>query len=823
MKAFLSHNFSDKDFVKLVYDNLTATHAVFDEKTFPSNSYLVDEIRSSMLDCDVFVLFLSKPALDSKWVDGEINLAKELSFVRSIKKIMVFLLDDTKWSDLPESFQQYRAESIPNPMQISIIIKNELIALSENKVGECYGRDDDVRKIINHLIMMDDKPKFIFLSGPDGIGRKTLAKEVYRQLYRLVSGFIELEIDEFADLDSVHASLIKYTSNWRAREYLDERERFEKMSEPNKLIKLGGMIDDICIPGKQALFVDISNISLNNDAEPSHFLTSFISCLNKNSWPHVIFISRRYIDLDVLDDGYSYQIYPLSEENSIYLFRMLMNLYEVNIPKQERSIIEQSVIGHPGLINMVATYLKTNPNYKINKTHGTIVSKVRIEVSRLIQDFVRDDKELEKILGFFGLAEIISFIEAQEIGANWEGFDIGVSRLIDSGFLLYQKNDYRLSSYLQNEAQKYSKIYRSELLPKISSLLDKYRNVDDDTYVSIDILDARIVSHLTTNEPLPDYLQNFLMPIQLIKAAKRRYNERDYSDSLKLAKDAYELRTKLSTEGIIETWRIIGLSSARTGSEEQFSFFKDQYSKIPNNYKKDIIFNFVNGFKCRLNGRLKGALSYLMKIESKRDIDAHVYREIATIYSFDERFEEAIDYADKALSIDVDNPFILDIKAWALLSLYRKERATTLIGEIEECLDKLKIADERKDTTFFHVREKMKDVLVDNQNVNLLDSLSKNSRLNIQLKISLLEIFSAKGRDYQYAELLKDIQAIIKQRKDNKIIEVNLAKVKIKHAISQSDFLGAEELLDRWRGWFTDYLENSLSDEIRRAKAYFKK
>lgn len=823
MKAFLSHNFSDKDFVKLVYDNLTATHAVFDEKTFPSNSYLVDEIRNSMLDCDVFVLFLSKPALESKWVSGEVDLAKELAFVRTIKKIMVFLLDDTKWSDLPESFQKYRAESIPNPMQISIIIRNELIALSENKVGECYGREDDVRKITNHLIMMDDKPKFIFLSGPDGIGRKTLAKEVYRQLYRLVSGFIELDIDEFADLDSVHASLIKYTSNWRAREYLDERQRFEKMNEPDKLIKLGGMIDDICIPGKQALFVDISNISLNNDAEPSPFLTSFISCLNKNSWPHVIFISRRYIDLDVLDDGYSYQVYPLSEENSVYLFRMLMNLYEVNIPRQEKSIIEQSVIGHPGLINMVATYLKTNPSYKINKTHGTIVSKVRTEVSRLIQDFVRDDKELEKILGFFGLAEIISFIEAQEIGANWEGFDSGVSRLIDSGFLLYQKSDYRLSSYLQNEAQKYSKIYRGELLPKIGSLLDKYRNVDDDTYVSIDILDARIVSHLTTNEPLPDYLQNFLMPIQLIKAAKRRYNERDYSDSLKLAKDAYELRTKLSTEGIIETWRIIGLSSARTGSEEQFSFFKEQYSKIPNNYKKDIIFNFVNGFKCRLNGRLKDALNYLMKIESKRDIDAHVYREIATIYSFDERFEEAIAYADKALSIDVDNPFILDIKAWALLSLYRKERATTLIGEIEECLEKLKIADERKDTTFFHVREKMKDVLVDNQNVNLLDSLSKNSRLNIQLKISLLEIFSAKGRDYQYAELLKDIQAIIKQRKDNKIIEVNLAKVKIKHAISQPDFPEAEDLLNRWRGWFTDYLENSLSDEIKRAKAYLKK
>ncbi|CUY37418.1 Uncharacterised protein [Serratia marcescens] len=823
MKAFLSHNFSDKNFVKTIYDNLTATHAVFDEKTFPSNSHLVDEIRSSMLDCDVFVLFLSKSALASDWVNGEINLAKELAFVKSIKKIMVFLLDDTKWSELPATFQQYRVESVPNPIQISIIIKNELYTLFNNKMDECYGREDDVKRITSDLVTMDDKPKFIFLSGPDGIGRKTLGREIYRKLYRFVSGVIELYIDEYANLDSIHSSLIKYTANWRGREFLDEKERFEKMNEDEKLRLIGLMIDEICIPSKQALFVDISRVSLNNDGELTPILRMLMTCLNKNSWPHVVFISKRNLEIDGLDGGCSYQVYPLSEGDSIYLFRMLLNSYGVDIPKQEVSIIEQSVIGHPGLINMVATYLKTNPTYKLNKTHGTIVSKVRTEVSRLIQDFVKNDRDQEKIIGFFGMAEIISFSEAKEIGESWPEFENGLSKLIDAGFLQYQKNDYRLSSYLQNEAQKYSVTYRGELLPKIKSLLKKYTELDNETYVPIDILDARIVSYLTTNEPMPDYLQSFLMPIQLIKASKRRYNERDYKDALKLAMDAYEWRGKLSAEGIIEVWRLIGLSSARIGNEEQFAFFQEQYSKMPNNYKKDIIYNFVNGFKYRLNGKLKDASSWLMKIENNRNVDAYVYREIATIYSFDERFDEAIDYADKALSIDVDNPFILDIKAWALLSLYRKERTTALVSKIEECLDRLKIADERKNTTFFHVRERMKDVLVDEQSVNLLDSLSKNTRLNIQLKISLLEIFSAKGRDYQYVELLKDIQMVIKQKTEHRIIEVNLAKVKIKHAIGQQDFPEAEVLISRWGGRFTDYLENSLRTEIQKAKAYSKK
>ncbi|VEB98611.1 Uncharacterised protein [Cedecea lapagei] len=359
MKAFLSHNFSDKNFVKEIYDNLTATHAVFDEQTFPSNSYLVDEIRNSMLDCDIFVLFLSRAALASKWVNGEIDLAKELSFIKSIKKIMVFLLDDTKWNELPTSFQQFRAESIPNPIQISTTIRNELSALLNNKVDECYGREDDVKKITNHLVMMDEKPKFILLSGPDGIGRKTLGREVYRKLYKLVSGTIEINIDDYANLDSVHTSLIKYTANWRGREFLEEKDRFNRFSESEKIKHIGSMIDGICVPSKQVLFLDISNISLNHDGELNPLLKSLMKCLNKHSWPHVVFISKRHVDIDDFDDGYSYQVYPLSEGDSIYLFRMLINLYDIEIPKQELSIIEQNFIGHPGLINMVATYLKT--------------------------------------------------------------------------------------------------------------------------------------------------------------------------------------------------------------------------------------------------------------------------------------------------------------------------------------------------------------------------------------------------------------------------------------------------------------------------------
>ncbi|WMJ64917.1 hypothetical protein RBI80_19715 [Klebsiella variicola] len=76
--------------------------------------------------------------------------------------------------------------------------------------------------------MMDEKPKFLFFSGPEGIGRKTLVREVYKKLYRMVSGTIEVVVDEYASLDTIHSSLIKYTANWRGVSFWRKRRDLKK-------------------------------------------------------------------------------------------------------------------------------------------------------------------------------------------------------------------------------------------------------------------------------------------------------------------------------------------------------------------------------------------------------------------------------------------------------------------------------------------------------------------------------------------------------------------------------------------------------------------
>ncbi|QNB17045.1 TIR domain-containing protein [Paraburkholderia tropica] len=100
-KAFLSHNSFDKDFVGAVFDRLGALQSIYDKETFKRNCDLAEQIREGLYDSKVYVLFLSRAALDSGWVRNELDLANELKTKWQIKEFLIFQLDDTNWSDLP--------------------------------------------------------------------------------------------------------------------------------------------------------------------------------------------------------------------------------------------------------------------------------------------------------------------------------------------------------------------------------------------------------------------------------------------------------------------------------------------------------------------------------------------------------------------------------------------------------------------------------------------------------------------------------------------------------------------------------------------------
>ena len=104
MKAFLSHSSSDKEIVRPIAQLFGKSRCVFDENSFEAGYPTLQEIFRTLDECDVFVLFISRKALDSPWVKKEMKYAKEQLSEGELQRILPIIIDKNI---------TYKSEGIP--------------------------------------------------------------------------------------------------------------------------------------------------------------------------------------------------------------------------------------------------------------------------------------------------------------------------------------------------------------------------------------------------------------------------------------------------------------------------------------------------------------------------------------------------------------------------------------------------------------------------------------------------------------------------------------------------------------------------------------
>ena len=103
MKAFLSHSSSDKEFVRAVATELGRQFCIIDEQTFSTGKEFKSSIEKGLNDSSLFVLFASRAALKSAWVDFELNEAWMLRLVNKLPTSLVYIIESSVTTrDLPE-------------------------------------------------------------------------------------------------------------------------------------------------------------------------------------------------------------------------------------------------------------------------------------------------------------------------------------------------------------------------------------------------------------------------------------------------------------------------------------------------------------------------------------------------------------------------------------------------------------------------------------------------------------------------------------------------------------------------------------------------
>ncbi|HCN88997.1 MAG TPA: hypothetical protein DIT28_07425 [Oxalobacteraceae bacterium] len=813
-RAFLSHSSYDKDFVEKVFSELGTGKCVYDKETFKKNSDLALQIREGLEECDVYVLFLSEASIRSGWVNSEIDLASELKAQWKIKKFLVFQLDSTSWSTLPPWMGRYVVSCPPSPHHVALRLLDELRP-APNEEESCYGRSEDERKVIDELSELDHVPYYLYFSGPIGIGRRTLANAVYKAYYPDINrNKIQIKADLTDGILDIYRKALAYSANWRARDLKLEMDRIVILDQIDRTKALTQLLYEISTTFRQVVIIDLGTTALTEEGRPQSWFVNLTKYLKPSNYPYIWFLSRRFLNGSDLPNGLCFGVEPLDEKWSIHLFRVLIRKHNISLPsREEQNLIENSIVGHPGLITMVANYLRRNPKYKPNRTHNNIVKLINEQVQSILTDFIDGNIEREKAVAFVAESYILSYEEIQLISRNWPAFEESTDAMLDAGILVSDGVDYTLASYIQRYSSNLAGRHREALTEARKILLSAFDNITEESFVSIQLLDARIVEHIIEGKPIGSYLSNLIMPSQQLKAAKRKYDSQDYKSSLSLAKAAFGQAEKLSQEGQREAWRLIGLSSIRGEDEESFRFFLAEYKNIIQAPQTDAIYYFGNGLRERLHGNLREALKWYKKIKQDRYADTHVYRELAYIYAFERSFDEAYSCVKKAHDLAIGNPYILDILAMILLERYRAERRHTMIADIDICLGELRSADEREGTTFYFARSKMRDVIINNDLVSLNELFTNRKNLPISAKVALLSMLSLKDKDYQYNELHGELKRSIRDNR-NPLAQIEIARIEFEHLVIKEQFAEAAKILAAHRQKFTELCCEQLARQL---------
>ena len=194
MRAFLSHSSKDKDhYVRIVAKELGIDRIVLDELTFEDGMQPMEEILSGMQISDVFVAFLSEAALESKWVQTELDSAHSLHHNPEDKRFFPILIDshlmyrDSRISDWIRA--DYNLQHITRPKIAARRIKQRLVEMSWKRHPKLQernqlfvGRNIETNQLEERINDFSNTvPVSVIASGMGEIGRRSFLRHSFRK------------------------------------------------------------------------------------------------------------------------------------------------------------------------------------------------------------------------------------------------------------------------------------------------------------------------------------------------------------------------------------------------------------------------------------------------------------------------------------------------------------------------------------------------------------------------------------------------------------------------------------------------------------------
>ena len=212
------------------------------------------------------------------------------------------------------------------------------------------------------------------------------------------------------------------------------------------------------------------------------------------------------------------------------------------------------------------------------------------------------------------------------------------------------------------------------------------------------LVDAAVTSALESGALEGLFAAAFLLPSHHVRLAKRNYDQRQWVESIRLAREALKSSGQLSSSGFVAACRFMCLSAARIG---EAATFEEGIAKLKGIARDDWAKSnvaFLEAFNLRMAGNLPLAEKLLREAYDLSPGNMSVAREIASICLARGKLDEAEHFAREALDLAASNRYIIDILVSILIKKYGGESKG--VAELDDLFDRLEAACDEGESFF---------------------------------------------------------------------------------------------------------------------------
>lgn len=636
-KAFLSHSWVDKEFVRSVANDLGRQFCIFDESMFNSAETFKSSIEQHLNDTSIFVLFASKASLESIWVDFEINEAWYKFLSKSIQKAIVFITDsDIRPADLPAWLNRAKISNVNAPKIAAREIRYQ-IDKEQTKTQKEYfeGRALDLEKFQAMMTPIGlPAPRVASIFGLPHIGRRTFlshAAKLTLAFNRILSITVS-DGDELVDIAVKLATQLEPYSTKDGFEYIINTIRSENEKD---------LIDRVCknlltaISNKELpVLIDDGGIFTSDGYIRQATRTILRNTNEKNDIYLFIVSNRKPVEIE-----YSLPLTSLSSDAIKRLISKVSTDAELQLTTSQINELSEYINGFPPSVYYAVQLLKL---YGVNALLADKNKLVQFRVSFFV-DFLskhvfdETDQKVLNILAKYSPLPINIITEVAQIAS--ETVVKSIIKMIEHSLVVH--NEQSLYSISEPIADSVASFFREKGDVDHEALyhsLKKTLNLNNHELPRLDLTRLLFRAAARSGQNINDV---FHMSNDLIKLAEDYYHHRDYKLCIKYA--------ELALQEVPDNENATSLLIRSMIQDEQWDPALAQieaYAKYA--VKRNI--SFLRGFYFRKRGELSDAISAFLEAEKYGYTGLSVKRELAMCYYLNNQIVESKRYVMEALN-----------------------------------------------------------------------------------------------------------------------------------------------------------------------------